>query len=189
MEINELIKNKKLSVYRLSKLSGVPYTTLNDICSGRTSLEKCSGETIYKLASALNVSMEDLLAAYIHKRVSFENFKSVLCHRLKEIGDTNFIIEILESNEIRLYYKRKWYPECLYLLAMLDYLSRENNVPLCRDYDDLRSMRLEKTVYPASVRAQAVASRTDIPLEQAVQNAIPEFIKYNIVENEVRNVA
>ena len=33
-------------------------TSLNDICSGKTRLEKCSAETVYKLAKALGVSME-----------------------------------------------------------------------------------------------------------------------------------
>lgn len=189
MEINDLLQREKMSIYRLSRLSGIPYTTVNDICSGRTSLEKCSGETIYKLSRTLNVTMEELLAPYLQKRVSFEIFKSAVCHRVKELGDISFIIETMESGEIRTYYRRHWYPECLYLLAMLDYLSRENDVPLCSDYEDLRTKRLERTIYPASVRAQAAASHSDIPLKESVRNSIPEFIRFNIVENEVRNVA
>lgn len=189
MDINSMRKDKKMSIYRLSKISGVPYATVNDICNVKTSLTKCSGETIYRLAQTLEVSMEDLLAPYLVKRADFENFKSAVCHRLKEKSDINFIIDVLESNEIRTYYDRKWYPECLYLLAMLDYVSRENNVPLCSDYDDLRSLRLRKTLYPAGIKAQAVASHSDIAMKQAVQNSIPEFIRFNIVENEVRNVA
>ena len=133
--------------------------------------------------------MEELLAPYLVKRANFENFKSAQCHRLREKGDITFIIDVLESNEIRTYYDRKWYPECLYLLALLDYVSRENHVPLCRDYDDLRSLRLKKMLYPSGIRAQAVASNSNIPLEQSIQNSIPEFIRFNIVENEVRNVA
>ena len=178
-----------MSIYRLAKNSGIPYATVNDICNGKTSLEKCNGETIYKLAQTLDVSMEELLLPYIYKRASFENFKSTVCHRLKEAGDIKFIIETLESREIRLFYNRRWYPECFYLLAMLDYISRINNVPLCSEYDDLRQMKLEKIIYPSSVRAQAVASHSNKPLEQSVQDSIPEFIRYNIVENEVRDVA
>ena len=132
--------------------------------------------------------MEELLEPYIYKRVPFDNYKSAVCHRLKEIGDINFMIETLESREIRNFYDRRWYPECFYLLAMLDYVSRMNNVPLCSEYDDLRHMKLEKIIYPASVRAQAVASHSNKPLEQSIQDSIPEFIRYNIVENEVRNV-
>lgn len=38
---------------------------------------------------------------------------------------------------IRTYYEKEWCPECLYLLAMLEYVCRENDVPICEDYDDL----------------------------------------------------
>ncbi len=43
----------------------------------------------------------------------------------------NVSIDTLERQEIRDYYNRKWYPESLYLLAMLDYLSRVNDIPIC----------------------------------------------------------
>lgn len=61
MTIRETLKEKNMSVYRLAKESRIPYATVNDICSGKASLEKCSGETIYKLAKALELSMEELL--------------------------------------------------------------------------------------------------------------------------------
>ena len=48
MTIRETLKEKNMSVYRLAKESRIPYATVNDICSGKASLEKCSGETIYK---------------------------------------------------------------------------------------------------------------------------------------------
>lgn len=47
-----------MTKYRLAVVSGVPHATLNDICSGKTKLEKCSAKTIYKLARSLDVSME-----------------------------------------------------------------------------------------------------------------------------------
>lgn len=61
MVINELLNNKNMSRYKLSKISGVPQTTITDICSGKTSMEKCSAGTLYKIAKALDVSMENLL--------------------------------------------------------------------------------------------------------------------------------
>ena len=68
---------------------------------------------------------------------SFENFKSSVCHRAKEMGDMEFMMDLLDNNTIRSYYDQKWYPESLYLLAMLDYLSRLHDLPLCSDYNDL----------------------------------------------------
>ena len=188
MTIQEMLKKNNMSVYKLSKTSTVPYATCNDIVSGKAQLEKCSAETVYKIAQTLNVSMESILAPCFVKRSSFENFKSTICHRLKELGDIDFIIDTLESQDIRMYFERKWYPESLYLLAMLDYISRENDVPLCDEYDDLRRCKLEKTIYPSSVLAMAAASKTDDELRHAEVTAIPEFKRFNIIESEVRNV-
>lgn len=188
MTIQQMLSDRNMSIYKLSKSSAVPYATCNDIVSGKAQLAKCSAETVYKIAQALHVSMEDILAPCFVKRSSFENFKSTICHRVKELGDINFIIETLESQDVRLYYERKWYPESLYLLAMLDYLSRENDVPLCDEYDDLRRYKLEKPIYPASLLALAAAAKSDDELRHAAMTAIPEFKRFNIIENEVRNV-
>lgn len=122
------------------------------------------------------------------ERCDFELFKSNVCHRLKELGDTDFIIETLESDDIRKYYNRKWYPESFYLLAMLDYISRINNVPSCDRYDDLRRQSLSETIYSSSIIAISVVSGDDCAKEQAKRDAIPEFMRFNIVENDVRNV-
>lgn len=61
MTIIELLKEKGLSRYSLSKTSGVPWATLSDICSGKTDLSRCNAQTLLKLAKALDLSMEELL--------------------------------------------------------------------------------------------------------------------------------
>ncbi len=189
MMLNTLMEQKNMSKYRLAKVSEVPYATVNDICNQKARLEKCSAETIYKIAKALDVSMETLLEPCFVKRSSFEIFKSNVCHRVKELDDWNFIIETLEKDEIRMYYDRKWYAESFYLLAMLDYLSRLNHVSLCSRYNDLRRCRLQEPIYPASVlMTAAVSPRSAEIKEQARREAIPEFMRFNIVESEVRNV-
>ena len=70
------MEKKGITKYRLAKNSGVPYTTISDICNGKTQLEKCSAETVYRIAKELNVSMEYLLEPYFEKRSSFELFNS-----------------------------------------------------------------------------------------------------------------
>lgn len=60
MVINTLLEKRHMTKYRLAVEAGIPHATLNDICSGKTKLEKCSAETVYKLAKALGVSMETL---------------------------------------------------------------------------------------------------------------------------------
>ncbi|WWR17037.1 helix-turn-helix transcriptional regulator [Lachnospiraceae bacterium JLR.KK008] len=61
MELMNLLKEKQLSVYQCAKESHVPYTTLSDIVKGKTKIEKCTAETIYKLARTLHLTMEELL--------------------------------------------------------------------------------------------------------------------------------
>lgn len=60
MVIDTLLEKRHMTKYRLAVEAGIPHATLNDICSGKTKLEKCSAETVYKLAKVLGVSMEAL---------------------------------------------------------------------------------------------------------------------------------
>lgn len=67
MIIDDLLAKRDMTKYRLAVQSGVPHATLNDICSGKTKLEKCSAETVYKLSKVLGVSMELLTENGIHQ--------------------------------------------------------------------------------------------------------------------------
>ena len=71
---------------------------------------------------------------------------------------------------------------------MLDYVSRENNIPICTQYDDLRKMKLQNMLFPAGVLAAAEITKDQEVKEQAIKDSIPEFLRFNIVESEVRNV-
>jgi hypothetical protein len=121
-------------------------------------------------------------------RPSFELFKSNVCHSVKDMGDLDFMINILESGRIRELYDKQWYAESLYLLAMLDYLSRENSFPLCDEYDDLRRAKLKRPIFPAGILALCALYNNDELKAESLREAIPEFIRHNIVEAEVRNV-
>ena len=189
MLINEQLEKIQMTKYRLSKDSGVPQATINDIFSGKADLEKCSAGTLYKIAKVLGISIESILdSAKEDIRSSFEIFKSNTCHHVKDMGDLDFIVVVLESDEVRKLYNKHWYPEALYLLAMLDYLSRINEIPLCAKYNDLRTRKLEKPIYPIGVLLNSEVLKSDEPLRIAEQEAIPEFRRFNIIESEVRNV-
>jgi transcriptional regulator with XRE-family HTH domain len=188
MDINTLIAQKGVTRYKVAKQAGIPQTTMTDICSGKTKLSNCSGETLYRLAKTLDISMENLIADAMAYRPTFEAFKSGVCHLVKDMGDLDFLINTLESDNIRELYNKNWYAESLYLLAMVDYLSRENDLPPCADYDDLRRARLAEVIYPAGVLTLCAAAGSDAWKERSRAEAIPEFIRFNIVEAEVRNV-
>ena len=188
MYINSMLSRKGITKYRLSQMSGVPQTTVLDICSGKARVENCSSETVYKLAKALGVSMESLVEDSLEYRPAFETFKSNTCHSVKDIGDLDFLIDTLETDRIRKLYDKGWYAESLYLLAMADYLSRENGFAICAEYDDLRRAKLKRTIYPAGVLAMCAALRSDKPKSESLRESIPEFLRHNIVEAEVRDV-
>lgn len=196
MIINQLLQKKKMTKYRLSKESGVPQTTVNDICSGKVKIEKCSVGTIYKIAKVLDVTVDSLIETELGNfakskeeyRCSFETFKSNIRHYVKDMGDLEFVIEILEKDKVRSLYKKGWYPETFYLLAMLDYLSRENDLPICEKYNDIRCGKLADPLFPASVNVATAVEKTERYKQEAVKNAIPEFLRFNIVEGQIRDV-
>lgn len=192
MIINDLLQEKNMSRYRLSKESGVPMTTITDICSGKATLDKCAAGTLYKIAKTLGSTVDSLLENYTSQspdyRCSFEVFKSNICHRVNDVGDVDFIIETLESDEIRKLYNQQWNREAFYLLAMVDYLSRLNDLPACTNYNDIRKHKLEKICFPEGIIVASQVIGDERIKENAIKNAIPEFMRFNIVENEVRDV-
>ena len=118
-----ILKERNMTIYQCAKLSGVPYTTLSEVIRGKTRIEKCSAETVYRLSKVLNVSMEDLIRDTLETRSDFEIFRSNMCHRIKDTDELDFIIDTLKEDDIRRYWNKKWYPEAFYLLATVDYLS------------------------------------------------------------------
>lgn len=119
---------------------------------------------------------------------SFELYKSNVCHELKELGDLPFIAYHLRKDDISELFEQKCFAKALYLLAMVDYISRINNIPFCDKYDAMRACRFENTLYPAGILIESLMMESEQIKEEAKQSAIPEFLRFNIVENEVRNV-
>ena len=187
MTLKEQIAHHNTTMYRLAKDSGVPYSTINDICTGKSRIENASAGTVYRLAKALGTTADELIAPSF-ERPAFGIFKGNVCHTLKEQGDIQFIINTLESGEIRKLFSKGWYEESLYLLAMLDYVSRVNHVALCSEYSDIRSTKLDRVVYSSSVLMLCRMTKSEEPKVKARKEAIPEFMRFNIAEADVRNV-
>lgn len=73
MTVKEMLEKKSVTKYRLSQNSGVPYSKVCDICSGRTRIENCSAGAVYRIARELGVSVESLLEPQEEERDSGEN--------------------------------------------------------------------------------------------------------------------
>lgn len=67
MLITNYLTDNNITKYQLSKMTGLPYNTLNDIIKGKTDIAKCTGETLLKIANTLGCTINDLL---------FERFRS-----------------------------------------------------------------------------------------------------------------
>ena len=70
MTIQQILREKGLSRYQLSKRSGIPWATLADICSGKPALTRCSAGTLGKLSAALDIPMEELLTMTVEQRLA-----------------------------------------------------------------------------------------------------------------------
>ncbi len=188
--LDNLLKEKGYTKYRLSKESGVSTTTILDICNGNVDIRKCAAGTVMRIAQALNVSMERVMQEAVpeERRCSFEVFKSNTCHLVKDLGDLGFLEKILKEDPIQKYYRKKWYPEAFYLLGMLDYLSRVNDIEICTKYNPIRKDKLKERLYPLGIVQYYAVMGEPIPENKILKEAIPEFLQYNIVESEVRNV-
>ena len=96
MRINEIIIQSGITKYRLAKISGVPHATLNDLCSGKSQIEKCSGETLYRLAKALEISIEMLLESAMEQKIEYERVQQ-LRERSYEFGLPKYLQQDLDA--------------------------------------------------------------------------------------------
>lgn len=136
----------------------------------------------------MNLATKELIVDSIEPRADFEIFMSNVCQFVKDNDELDFIVTTLQEDEIIRYWNKKWYPEAFYLIAMVDYLSRANEIPLCTKYNEIRSHSLKEPLYPRNVMlAVKFNSELDVK-ERCRREAIPEFLRFNIIETDVKNV-
>lgn len=185
MSFISLVRQQKISGYRLSKDSGIPQTTVTDLLSGKASLLRCNAETLYRLAKVLGVGMEELLESEMKKKNlnhSFDFFRNQECRQLRQMGDIPYLIALLESQRIPQLYQKGILPQAFYLVGMADYLSRLHDVPLCKDFHALRQKKLATTIYPLP---QGISPKP-AGLKKLEEAALPEFKRFGIMEDDVR---
>lgn len=125
--------------------------------------------------------------ANIFIRQDFEVFKGNVCNAVKQQGAFAFIKNILLSGVVERYWDEENYLYAFYLVAMVDYLSRLNDIPLYTKYNEIRHYRMEKRIFPLSISIEATAMKKDP--DDMIDDAIPEFLRFNIVEGDIFNVA
>lgn len=94
----EHFEKKAISIYQLSRNTGIPYTTLSEIASGKLDINKCAAETVQKLAVEFDVAVVDLLNPvkyYEGIQGKYRGFK----YRWKSCDQGNMKIEIKNSDD------------------------------------------------------------------------------------------
>lgn len=119
---------------------------------------------------------------------NLEDFKSEASHNLKRLGDLEFIRQLVLSTDIEDIFYAGYQAHALYLLAMLDYVSRVNDIPLFTKYNEFRKLKLQEKLYPANILLIHEITKNPSILEEAWRDSIPEFKEKNIAEVDIRNV-
>lgn len=184
MRIEQLLKAKGLSLYELAERSGLSYSIVHNLISGKSDIRKCTVQTARRLAQTLSISIEDLLLL-CDRDYTFTWFRSEQCHLVHRKGELDYLIDVLEKKEIDRYWRLAMYAEAMYTLAMVDYISRRNDLPRCENYNEIRQYKLDHVSYPVDVILQGKLLKDDTAYQRAEKGAIPEFRRFNIVEGEV----
>ena len=186
MRIEQYLKDHHITMYQLAERSGLSYSMVHNLIKGKSDIKKCSVDTASRLARVLKISIEDLMLI-CDRGYTFTWFRSEQCHLVHRKGELDYLVDVLESREIDRYWRLSMYAEAMYEVAMIDYISRRNDLPRCENYNEIRQYKLDHVAYPIDVKLidemrgncdEAVKSETD---------AIPEFRRFNIVEGAIFN--
>ena len=115
-----------------------------------------------------------------------EDFRYLMQGRLKHMTDIEFMEHIIDKEFVETYLEKRWWYELAYTVAMMDYLCRENDIEPFEEYELLRTIKLPIKIYPRDVLLSDLITGTDNMKKQAEREAIPEFMRHNIVEPSVR---
>lgn len=208
MYLNELMNARNLSRAELSARSNIPESTLRDILNGKAQLDRCEAATLYNIAYALDVSVEDILEGYwdalerdapsrtsVHDENSLMNFYVLadsMLGRLRATGDLAFIDGIDQNEWIERLYQGREYRCALFLLGMMDYLCRKNGVRQVARYDEYRKARLDGPVYALrTLNVNDDDGAFQRARTEAENNAIPELGRFGIymTEEDIRHPA
>ena len=185
MYIKQYLEDNRISIYKVANNALVAYPTVFNIVNGKVDILNCALGVVKKIADALNLTIDELLTL-CDKNHSFNLFRSEQCHLVNRMGEIDYVIDLLEKKKIDYYWKLDMKAEAFYLLAMLDYLSRRNDIPKCTDYEEIRRYKLEKPVFPNDTELSEKLLGKDAH-QEALNHAIPEFLNFNIVECEISN--
>lgn len=183
MFLDDLILYNKISLYKLSEISHVPYTTLADIRSGKSNIQNCSVKVVKSISDALGLTINELL----DYAEPFEIFRCNTLHLLKSNDEKEFLYRLLSERTIDYYFRIHCHAKCLYLLALVDFLCDKYDIDKITNYEFLRTLKLPEPLVSDDLLILK-RTLTKENYNKMIEAAMPEFLKYNIVEDDLYNV-
>ena len=184
MRLFELLDKRGLSAYKLSKMTGIPYTTINDLLRFKTSPSNITLGHALKLSEALDITVEQFAKLEGAPLTDFEFFRSNLLQDIRILGPMRFVTKALKEKTVDFYFKNGGTVHALYLLGLIDYEIRIHRLPIKQKrYNDLRKMQLDEPFFTSSslIRFSSVDEA-----EQALGVKVaPEFRRNNIIEVDI----
>ena len=175
----DYLADNNISIYSLSKDSGIAYSTLHNIATGKQHIEQSSVSHLKRISDCLAISMEKCYEiCRVYTANDFESFKSNVCHEVKRKGDLGFIGYMIKSDDIMFNWENERKEQAMYLLSMLDYLSNINGIPLAVKYNNIRKYRIDPPIVPLSVKMSDIMP----------DDCIKEFREHGIIEGDIRDV-
>ena len=188
MTFKELLEAKNITGYALSKNTGIPYTTINDLINSKTIIQNVSLKHALLIADELKVDIRVLNNLTTYQPIEFRYFRNNLLWELKREDQLDFVNEIIRKKEIDFYYKNNAKEYAYYLLALIDYICRKCHTDIHAErYNEIRKERLDK---PFFVGSNLVSFKSIDEAEEKLKiKVIPEFKQFNIIEEDIFNVA
>lgn len=121
--------------------------------------------------------------------ITQRNYVSELEHRLKESADNDsFIRYLIQEISLDQLYEQKQYEKLYYTIALVKYLKcmdEEKKNQYIKKYSE---GKLKNITYSNGVEIYCNIMQSDDLKKEQLKNAIPEFLKYNLVVTSVGDV-
>ena len=199
MTIQDMMDSRDLTRAELARLSQIPESTLRDIVNGDAMLERCQAGTVYRLAQALDMTVEALLELAepltnaepepSGRRLFYEcgdrlhdqfygDQRCVLLELYQSVGAARFIRYMLADRFFEFYYEDENYPMAMFVLGLLDYLCDKLGIERIARYEPFRDESLLLPLFPLDKDGWMI----DAP--DLFERPIPQLLRYHVYETE-----
>ena len=141
----------------------------------------------------LNTEYGTRLSHIMNGNLEYDLFRSEVCHMYHFDGDYGFIRKVMKSNLVVHLWNKNEFAKSLYVLAVIDYISWKNGVPLFEEYEQIRKCKLDNILYPSAIILLDRIEQSDKNRKQAIEDCKNDecgafFFRHNIIERSIEDV-